>query len=286
MVFKPMQIANTVFELRQATKVWCSAGLSIAFVPTMGNLHAGHLKLVEEAQKKADKVVVSIFVNPMQFGVGEDFDTYPRTAQQDSQKLTGANVDLLFQPAVAEVYAPDAKTVVTVRGLSELHCGASRPGHFAGVATVVCKLFNMVQPDVALFGLKDFQQLMVIKTMVRDLNMEVEIIGVETVREPSGLAMSSRNSYLTAAEKSIAPMLYQSLCRAKEAILAAQLPFSEIEQRALLFLREAGFQPDYFSICDVGDLSHAKIEDKDLVLLAAAKLGTTRLIDNLAFSRK
>jgi len=278
-----MQVVDTVLELRQVIKAWRSAGLTIAFVPTMGNLHAGHLKLVAEAQKKTDKVVVSIFVNPMQFGAGEDYERYPRTEQLDSQKLIKANADLLFQPAVAEVFAADARTVVTVTGLSELHCGVSRPGHFAGVATVVCKLFNIVQPDVAFFGVKDFQQLAVIRTMVRDLNIGVEVIGVETVREASGLAMSSRNGYLTAAEKRIAPKLYQALCQAKEAIMAAQLPFAEIEQRALLFLRQAGFQPDYFSICRASDLGYAKVDDRDLVLLAAAKLGTTRLIDNLAF---
>jgi len=281
-----MEIVSNLFELRQAVKAWRSAGLSIAFVPTMGNLHAGHLKLVEEAQKKADKVVVSIFVNPTQFSAGEDFDKYPRTEVEDRKKLTGINADLLFQPEVSEVYAADAKTSVTVTGLSELHCGASRPGHFTGVATVVCKLFNMVQADVALFGLKDFQQFMVIKTMVRDLNFEVDIIGVETVRDSSGLALSSRNGYLTAAEKSIAPMLYQSLCTAKEAILTSQLPFSEIEQRAMQFLTEAGFKTDYFSICRAGDLSYAKKSEQDLVLLAAVKLGATRLIDNLRFLRQ
>jgi pantoate--beta-alanine ligase len=281
-----MEIVNTVFQLRQAIKAWRSAGLTIAFVPTMGNLHAGHLKLVEEAQTKADKVVVSIFVNPTQFGPGEDFETYPRTEQADTQKLNSINTDLLFQPAVAELYAANAKTVVSVSGLSELHCGASRPGHFSGVATVVCKLLNMVQPDIALFGLKDFQQLAVIRTMVRDLNIPVNLIGVGTVREASGLAMSSRNGYLTAAEKNIAPLLYQSLYNAKEAILAAELPFTEIEQHALMFLKEAGFNPDYFSVCRAEDLSAAKTEDTELVLLTAAKLGKTRLIDNLTISRK
>lgn len=280
-----MEIVSTLFELRQAVKAWRSAGLRIAFVPTMGNLHAGHLKLVEEAQKKAEKVVVSIFVNPTQFGAGEDFDSYPRTERDDRQKLMSANADLLFHPEVAEVYSADAKTAVTVTGLSELHCGASRPGHFTGVATVVCKLFNMVQPDIALFGMKDFQQLTIIKTMVRDLNIEVEIVGVETVRDSSGLALSSRNGYLTETEKTIAPMLYQSLCATKDAILTSQLPFAEIEQRAMQFLTEAGFQTDYFSICRAGDLSYAKGDEQDLVLLAAVKLGTTRLIDNLRFTR-
>lgn len=281
-----MQIAKTVIDLRQALKSWRAAGLTIAFVPTMGNLHAGHLTLVEEARKKADKVVVSIFVNPTQFGVGEDFETYPRTEFEDSEKLASVHADLLFLPPVAEIYAPDAKTAVTVTGLSDVHCGASRPGHFSGVATVVCKLFNMVQPDIALFGLKDFQQLAVILTMVRDLNINIDVMGVETVREASGLAMSSRNGYLTANEKNVAPLLYQTLCQAKEAILAAHQPFADIEQRARAILADAGFQPDYFSICRADDLSPATDKDSELVLLAAAKLGKTRLIDNLAFSRK
>ena len=281
-----MEIVKTVCQLRQAIKAWRAEGLTIAFVPTMGNLHAGHLKLVEEAKTKADRVIVSIFVNPTQFAPGEDFETYPRTEQDDYQKLRLINTDLLFQPTVAEMYAAPAKTVVSVSGLSEFHCGASRPGHFNGVATVVCKLFNMVQPDLALFGLKDFQQLAIIRTMVRDLNIPIEIIGIETIREASGLAMSSRNGYLSAVEKSKAPLLYQSLCRAKEAILAKEMPYLKIEQQALTFLAQAGFQPDYFSICSADDLTTAKAQDTELVLLAAAKLGKTRLIDNLTFSRQ
>lgn len=280
-----MRIVNTVAELRDAIRVWRLAGESVAFVPTMGNLHAGHLKLVNEARKKADRVVVSIFVNPTQFGVGEDFETYPRTEREDQQKLSAAGADLLFQPSVSEIYAPDAKTVVSVTGLSALYCGASRPGHFNGVATVVCKLFNMVQPDVALFGLKDFQQLAVIRAMTRDLNIPVEIIGVETVREASGLAMSSRNGYLTAEEKAVAVNLYQSLCAARDAVLAGSQNYAEIERHALLFLQEAGFQPDYFFVCRSSDLKKADANDRDLVLLAAARLSKTRLIDNICFSR-
>ncbi|MDP1970231.1 MAG: pantoate--beta-alanine ligase, partial [Methylobacter sp.] len=229
--------------------------------------------------------VVSIFVNPTQFGVGEDFETYPRTEREDHEKLNAFGTDLLFQPAVSEVYASDAKTLVSVTGLSEWYCGASRPGHFGGVATVVCKLFNMVQPDVALFGLKDFQQLTVIRTMVRDLNIPVEIVGVETVREASGLAMSSRNSYLTAEEKAVAEKLYQCLCVARDAVLAGQQSYEEIERRALLFLQDSGFQPDYFSVCRMSDLKKAGADDVALVLLTAARLGKTRLIDNVCFSR-
>lgn len=280
-----MHTVKTVAELRAAVKAWRSTGQRVALVPTMGNLHAGHLALVQEAQKQADRVVVSIFVNPTQFGVGEDFASYPRTEQEDRQKLNAAGADLLFQPTITDVYAPDAKTIVSVSGLSTQYCGASRPGHFDGVATVVCKLFNMVQPDSALFGLKDFQQLTVIRTMVRDLNIPVDIIGVETVRESSGLAMSSRNGYLNAEEKTVAAKLYQALCGARDAVLAGQLPYQEIERRALLFLQQAGFQPDYFSVCRRCDLQKAGEDDIELVLLAAAKLGKTRLIDNVCFSR-
>ncbi len=280
-----MRTVNTVSELRDAGRAWRSAGQSVALVPTMGSLHAGHLTLVNEARKKADRVVVSIFVNPIQFGAGEDFDTYPRTEREDQEKLNAAGTDLLFLPAVSEVYTQDAKTVVSVAGLSEWYCGASRPGHFNGVTTVVCKLFNMVQPDIALFGLKDFQQLTVIRTMVRDLNIPVEIIGVETVREASGLAMSSRNGYLSAEEKIVAAKLYQSLCVARDAVLAGQQSYQEIERRALLFLQESGFQPDYFSVCRASDLKKPGDDDVELVLLAAARLSKTRLIDNVCFSK-
>ena len=280
-----MRIVNTIFELREVIKAWRLEGESVAFVPTMGNLHAGHLQLVSMAKKKADRVVVSIFVNPTQFGVGEDFETYPRTEREDQEKLEAGNADLLFLPSVADIYTPDAKTIVTVTGLSDLYCGASRPGHFSGVATVVCKLFNIVQPNSALFGQKDFQQLTVIKTMVRDLNIPVEITGVDTVREPSGLAMSSRNGYLTEDEKRIAPRLYHSLCAARDAILAGNQAYADIEEQALRFLQQVGFQPDYFSVCRGSDLEKATAEDMDLVLLAAAKLGKTRLIDNVYFSR-
>lgn len=280
-----MQTATLVPELRDVVTGWRQAGKRIAFVPTMGNLHAGHLQLVNEARKKADRVVVSIFVNPTQFGAGEDFETYPRTEREDREKLEMAGADLLFLPPVSEMYAPDAKTVVSVAGLSELYCGAFRPGHFNGVATVVCKLFNMVKPDIALFGLKDFQQLAVIRMMARDLNFAVDIVGVETVREPSGLAMSSRNGYLSPEEIQVAPKLYESLCVARAAVLAGKQPYAAIERQAMLSLREAGFQPDYFAVCRSSDLNKAEAGDRDLVILAAAGLGKTRLIDNVYFSR-
>ena len=274
-----MHIVHTIQDLRNQVQHWKSAGNRIAFVPTMGNLHAGHCQLVTAAKQHADKVVVSIFVNPMQFGVGEDFDSYPRTEQQDQEKLRAIDTDLLFLPSVAEMYPSSAKTVISVTGLSRIHCGASRVGHFDGVATVVCKLFNMVQPDVALFGLKDFQQLAVIRTMVEDLNIPVDIIGIATMREADGLAMSSRNGYLSTEQRQTAPLLYQTLCKAQEEIMAS-VDYRLVEQQALVSLQQAGFEPDYFQICRSSDLTPALPEDKDLVILAAAKLGRTRLIDN------
>lgn len=279
-----MHTVSTIKQLRTIIHTWKAAGDSIAFVPTMGNLHLGHCQLVKAAKSKASRVVVSIFVNPTQFGVGEDFDNYPRTETQDQEKLLALGTDLLFLPAVAEMYAAEAKTVISVQGLSGLHCGTSRFGHFDGVATVVAKLFNQVQPDIALFGLKDFQQLTIIRTMVKDLDIPVDIIGIETVREADGLAMSSRNGYLTVEQRQIAPMLYQTLCNAKVAMLAGD-NFAAVEQRSVLSLQQAGFQTDYFHICRRSDLAPAKCGDNDFVLLAAAKLGNTRLIDNLSFTR-
>lgn len=280
-----MQTVNTVIELHAAIREWRAAGESVAFVPTMGNLHAGHLKLVEVAKGYADRVVVSIFVNPTQFGVTEDFGSYPRTETEDKEKLAAADIDLVFLPRVSDMYASDARTTIVVDGLSNVYCGVSRPGHFVGVATVVCKLFNMLQPDIALFGVKDFQQLMVIRTMVMDLNIPVEIIGVETMREESGLAMSSRNGYLNESERVIAAKLYQILCRARTAVQAGNQPLKEIEVDSMFFLHKAGFHPEYFNICRSSDLKKADSGDRELVILAAAKLGKTRLIDNIQFSR-
>ena len=281
-----MQTISTLKNLTATIKHWKQAGLTIAFVPTMGNLHLGHLKLATEAKIKADKVVVSIFVNPTQFGVGEDFDSYPRTEQRDAKLLAEHGIDVLFLPSVSEMYHSEAKTVVSVAGLSGLHCGKSRPGHFDGVATVVCKLFNRVQPDMAFFGEKDFQQLAVIRTMVRDLNLPVKIHSVATLRETDGLAMSSRNGYLTAEQRLIAPKLYQALCAVRDAILAGNTDFPQIEQQQTQGLNDAGFAVDYFSICRAEDLLPAKSSDNHLVILAAAKLGKPRLIDNIQFKIK
>jgi pantoate--beta-alanine ligase len=279
-----MIIVNSTLDLRSTISSWKRQGLSVALVPTMGNLHAGHLKLVNIAQQKVDKVVVSIFVNPTQFGINEDFASYPRTEQEDQLKLATENADLLFLPAITDIYNANTLTTVNVSGLSDIYCGASRPGHFSGVATIVCKLFNLVQPDIAVFGLKDFQQFTVIQTMIRDLNIPIELIGVDTQRESDGLAMSSRNNFLTDPERLLAPQLYQTLCIARAAILADQKSYLDIEQQALQSLKNIGFAPDYFTICCSHNLTPATQQDKDIVILAAAKLGTTRLIDNIYFS--
>lgn len=279
-----MEIVKTIADLRLAIKNMRVNGESLAFVPTMGNLHAGHLKLVAEAQNSADRVVVSIFVNPTQFGEGEDFETYPRTEADDKEKLQAAGVNLLFLPSVAEMYSAKATTLISVKNLANLHCGLTRPGHFDGVATVVCKLFNMVQPNMAFFGQKDFQQLAVIRTMVSDLNIPVDIKSVATARESNGLALSSRNGYLSPNELQIAPKLYQALCAARDAVLANLKPYNVIETDAKAFLQNLNFLPDYFSICRSTDLQKAEKTDVDVVILAAAKLGKTRLIDNIYFS--
>ena len=280
-----MKTIKLVDELKEEIKRWKHKGQSVAFVPTMGNLHQGHLSLVKEAKKKADCVVASIFVNPTQFGVGEDFETYPRTELEDRTKLEQHNTNLLFLPDLMEMYPQGSKTVVEVQGLSGMHCGKSRPGHFCGVATIVCKLLNMVQPDTAFFGKKDFQQWVIIRSLVRDLNLPVEIEGVATVRENDGLAMSSRNNYLSATQRQIAPKLYQSLCAARDEIIAGRVDFKTIEKQQFQILQQAGFGPDYFSICRTCDLQSAGDDDPEIVILTAAKLGKTRLIDNIQVSR-
>lgn len=279
-----MQIIHTVPAIRHCIQNWRNANERVAFVPTMGNLHAGHLQLVREAKSHADKVIVSIFVNPTQFGVNEDFSNYPRTEIADCEQLTAEGCDAVFLPSVETIYAPTAQTSVRVSEISQNYCGASRKGHFDGVATVVCKLFNIVQPNVALFGLKDFQQFCVIQTLTRDLHLPIEIIGVPTVREFDGLAMSSRNGYLNEQERKIAPQLYQILQRARDNLRTEQT-ISHIEQQAISELTQAGFTVDYFNVARRSDLQAATIDDKTLIILAAAKLGKTRLIDNLWFDK-
>ena len=281
-----MQIINNIQLLKDTLLPWRLAGEKIAFVPTMGNLHDGHIQLVQTARQQADRVVVSIFVNPTQFGPNEDFASYPRTEQRDQEKLKSCGIDLLFLPSVADMYPQPLQTQVSVKGLSTILCGASRPGHFDGVAVVVCKLLNMVQPDVLLLGEKDFQQLAVIRQMVTDLNMQATIQSVPTVREADGLAMSSRNAYLSTSERQRAPMLYQALCAVRDAIITGTNDYQALVSLQAQTLEKAGFLLDYFQICRSSDLMSATLEDQHLVILIAAKLGKTRLIDNVYFSRQ
>ena len=281
-----MITVNAVDDLRAQIDIWRRGG-NVAFVPTMGNLHAGHLSLVKEARKIADRVVASIFVNPLQFGAGEDFENYPRTFERDSEMLIDEGTDLLFAPPVEVMYPkPQAdQTRVEVPGLSQLLCGAHRPGHFVGVATVVCKLFNMVQPDIAVFGNKDYQQLMVIRRMVEDLSMPVAIVGVETMREADGLAMSSRNGYLGAQERALAPMLYRTLSDLAARLGDGEDDFYGLEKEAAAALDSAGFRTDYIAIRRASDLLDPAPGDTELVILAAAYLGKARLIDNIEVFR-
>lgn len=278
-----MQSITEIKSLRSQIKAWRQQDLSIAFVPTMGNLHQGHFSLVEKAKTLADKVVVSIFVNPMQFGKNEDLDSYPRTLVQDKQGLAELGTDIVFTPSVETIYPNGlaAQSFVDVPGVSEGYCGGSRSGHFRGVATVVTKLFNLVQPDFACFGEKDYQQLQVIKTMVHDLSMPIEIIGVPTQREVSGLAMSSRNGYLSEQEKGVAKVLYQVLSKTAQALEAGERDFATLEAHAKAELEKAGLKPDYFSVAHRFTLQPPTPSDSDFVILAAAFLGSVRLIDNM-----
>ncbi len=278
-----MRTVHAIAELRAQVATWKRAGERVAFVPTMGNLHRGHIHLVERARELAPRTVASIFVNPMQFGPGEDFSTYPRTLEADSRQLEAAGLDLLFAPGVAEVYPRPLEdmTQVTVPELPAVLCGASRPTHFSGVTTVVSKLFNMARPDVAVFGEKDWQQLVIIRRMAADLDMPVEIVGVPTVRESDGLALSSRNGYLSAEQRAVAPTLYATLRATAERLRAGERDFAVLETGAKAKLAAVGFRPDYFEIRRPHDLQPPTIEDTALRIFAAAWLGRTRLIDNL-----
>ena len=281
-----MQTLDSIAQLRRALE----GQNSVALVPTMGNLHAGHLDLVKLAKQQATCVVVSIFVNPLQFGANEDLANYPRTLAADCEKLQAAGADIVFVPSVAEMYpdfdGQDLKQSITVQlpAVANDLCGASRPGHFAGVATVVLKLFNLVQPQVAVFGKKDYQQLFIIREMVKQLNLAITILAADTVREPSGLAMSSRNGYLSPAEKAQASQLRAELVSLSEQIKqqGRRANFSSLEQAAALNLQRQGWQVDYVAIRAASNLQAASADDTDVVVLAAAKLGTTRLIDNLS----
>ena len=279
-----MQTVYRIAELRARVAEWKRTGERVAFVPTMGNLHRGHIRLVERARELAPRTVASIFVNPMQFGPKEDYAGYPRTLAEDSRRLEAVGLDLLFAPGVAEVYPRplEAMTQVTVPELPAVLCGASRPTHFLGVTTVVSKLFNMAQPDVAVFGEKDWQQLVIIRRMAMDLDLPVEIVGVSTVREADGLAMSSRNGYLSAEERAVAPALYATLRTTAERLRAGERNFATLETEARSTLTAAGFRPDYFEIRRPDDLQRPAAGDTELRIFAAAWLGRARLIDNLA----
>lgn len=278
-----MDLARTVAELKgQISRLRLRRG-RIAFVPTMGNLHAGHIRLVERARELADAVVVSIYVNPLQFGPGEDFAAYPRTLEADMAQLGASGAELLFVPDDKEVYPRGraAQTIVEVPGVSDILCGASRPGHFRGVTTVVNRLFNLVMPDVALFGKKDYQQWLLIRLMSSDLGMPVEIIGVDTVRAADGLALSSRNGYLTDSERRAAPYLYATLSAMKGQMEGNGAIRDGAEAEAVKMLTEKGFRPDYVSIRRRRDLAIPGPQDAELVILAAAWLGRARLLDNI-----
>lgn len=281
-----MLTVTTLSGLRERIRGWRQSGETIAFVPTMGNLHAGHDGLVETARQQADRVVISIFVNPSQFGPGEDFDGYPRTPDEDAERLQAGGVDLLYWPEVVAMYPEDpaAMSFVEVPGLSGDLCGISRPGHFRGVATVVLKLFNQVGPDIALFGEKDFQQLLIIRRMVKDLDLPVRILGVPTIREASGLALSSRNAYLSAAERSQAALLYAELLRVAEALSRGRCDAAALAAEHTAILVAAGFEVDYLAVRRQQDLQPPGPRDTQLVILVAARLGRARLIDNLKVS--
>jgi pantoate--beta-alanine ligase len=281
-----MDSVSTASELRRVIRDWRRQDNRVAFVPTMGNLHAGHLQLVQHARAIADRVVVSIFVNPTQFGPNEDYAAYPRTLGEDTRALADADADLLFVPAVEEIYPPDlaAAPYVEVPEIGDILCGEFRPGHFTGVATVVAKLFSLVQPDVAVFGEKDYQQLVVIRRMARALCLPVAIEGVATVREVSGLAMSSRNRYLSEAERATAAALYQVLEEVRAAVEGGASDYAALEAAAMAQLAQAGFRPEYVSIRRTVDLTEPRSGDTRLRVLAAAWLGQARLIDNVSIS--
>lgn len=271
-----MQIISTIQELRDRLK----SGPSVVFVPTMGNLHQGHLALVRQAREHGRCVVVSIFVNPLQFGPSEDFSNYPRTFEQDCEKLAGL-ADVVFAPTVADLYPEPQQVFIEPPPVANELCGAFRPGHFRGVATVVLKLFNIVQPQAAVFGKKDYQQLHVIRAMARQLNLPLEIVAGETLRAGDGLALSSRNGYLSTEERTEAVRLYRNLTFIRESIIAGNLDFPALERAAIADLEAHGWRVDYVSVRAAASLVPAKAGDMNLVVLAAAWLGKTRLIDNL-----
>jgi pantoate--beta-alanine ligase len=278
-----LKTVRDIGTVRGMTQGWRQDGDSIALVPTMGNLHAGHISLVRLAHEYAERVVVSVFVNPTQFGPNEDYDQYPRSPDNDRRRLSRAGVDILFAPGITEIYpfGEDAMTRVSVPDLSTMLCGMDRPGHFDGVTSVVSRLFNIVQPDVAVFGQKDYQQLVIIRRMVADLHLPVRILAGPTQREADGLALSSRNRYLSEAERLRAPELSAALRQCRDEIEAGSRDYARLEEEAKRRLKKTGFDVDYFSIRKAGDLSAAETDSRHLVILAAARLGSARLIDNV-----
>ena len=278
-----MVTVERIDALRDVVRLWRNEGARIGFVPTMGSLHAGHMSLLSAARFRADRVIASVFVNPLQFGPGEDFERYPRTPEDDQRLLADAGCDRLFLPGVAEIY-PDGResaTRISVKPLSGILEGAHRPGHFDGVATVVAKLFGIVQPDVAVFGEKDYQQLAIIRRMTADLDIPVEIVGAPTVRSPDGLAMSSRNRYLSEQERATAPVIHATLRRVAGRVDGGERDYATLSAWGMEQLRSAGLQPDYFELRDAATLLEPTVGTRELVMLVAARLGKARLIDNL-----
>ena len=278
-----MKVFASRHELHEQLEEWRHADEHVAIVPTMGDLHAGHISLVDVARENAERVVVTVFVNPTQFGKGEDYASYPRTLEKDARKLKKTGADVLFAPDADTVYpfGLENATRITVPGLTEHLCGSFRPGHFDGVTTVVARLFALVQPDVAVFGQKDYQQLLVIRRMVEDLNLPVRIVTAPTVREDDGLAMSSRNVYLNAQERAVAPRLYEFLKAIESDLQSGATEFEELEKLAVRQLEDAGFIPEYVAVRQATDLGLPQDNCREFVVLAAAKLGDARLIDNV-----
>jgi pantoate--beta-alanine ligase len=282
-----LDTVTTIAAVRERVRGWRREGLRVAFVPTMGNLHAGHVSLIEKARQHGERFVASIFVNPMQFGPNEDFAHYPRTPSADERMLAEAGCNLMFMPDASEIYpnGPERATRVEVPGLSRILEGEFRPGHFEGVSTVVAKLFHIVEPDVAIFGEKDFQQLTVIRRMVDELCMPVQIIAAPTVRDADGLAKSSRNQYLSAPERALAPRIYQALQGAAQRLGSGDEEFASIERAGCAALEAAGLRPDYFAVRRACDLSHPGGGERALVVLTAVRMSKARLIDNIQVMR-
>ncbi|MDX1507396.1 MAG: pantoate--beta-alanine ligase [Woeseiaceae bacterium] len=278
-----MQAITNKDELRELVAGWRANGEHVALVPTMGNLHPGHVSLVEFARRHAERIVVTVYVNPTQFGEDEDFDEYPRTLDKDTLRLKQVKADVLFVPDDATVYpfGHDCATIVSVPGLTENFCGASRPGHFDGVTTVVARLFALVQPDVAIFGQKDYQQQLVIRYMTEDLTLPIRIVMAPTVRDKDGLAMSSRNQYLSDEQRKTAPLLFATLSDIGERLEGGESDYAALEKEATQTLSKAGFEVDYVAIRRSEDLAQPDREFDELVVLAAAQLGKARLIDNI-----